>query len=269
MVASGSRLGELAAVLTALTFTAVIFLAGRDGRQHALESSQVLLFAAFVALATATYLFSGVAAEELPGARAAFEAFCASLALSLALQLLFLGVVQLMRDHDFESATQFAALVGTWFVGPIIFVFMCATAITGVGLYASSAAAYRSGTGLACIGFCFFLLVWMLGSYALYRRPLKRRVPWPTAAQWAGGVIGVVAIASVLTLVWAEVNWDEGMPATVYLGLMALLLLATMGYSARLTYVGTAARRRSAGDSIPNTGDEAESLAPAAPAGDG
>ena len=113
------------------------------------------------------------------------------------------------------------------------------------------------------------LLVWMLGSYALYRRPLKRRVPWPTAAQWAGGVIGVVAIASVLTLVWAEVNWDEGMPATVYLGLMALLLLATMGYSARLTYVGTAARRRSAGDSIPNTGDEAESLAPAAPAGDG
>jgi hypothetical protein len=268
LVTSGERLGELAAVLTALTFTAVIFLAGRDGRQRKLESAQVLLFGAFVALATATYLFSGVAAEELPGARAAFEAFSASLVLSLALQLLFLGVVQLMRDHEFESATQFAALVGTWFVGPIIMIFMCATAVDGVGLYLSSSVAYRSGTGLTCIGFCVILLAWMLGSHAFFRRPLRARVPWPSAAQWTGGILGVVAIASVITLVWAEVGRADGMPPAVYLALMALLLLATMGYSARLTHVGMTTRRRLRARGSSGARGGAESMTPAASAGD-
>jgi uncharacterized membrane protein YeiB len=246
LTVSGERLGEFAAILTALTFTAIIFLADQPhkGKRHH-EETQIMLLAAFVALATAAYLFSGVAAEEGEGPRTAFEAFCASLALSIALQLLFLGIVQLMRYRKYRSATTFTARVSKWFVGPTIFAFMSATAVGAVELYASSSAAYRSTTSYICGGLFVTLAFWMW----LITQPRGRdrlTAIRPTAAQWAGGCIGIVAIASVLTLVWAEVPRGDAMPAFAYVGFMVLLLIATMGFTLQLTDTGKVSRGSSA-----------------------
>jgi uncharacterized membrane protein YeiB len=235
LAVSGERLGEFSAILTALTFSAIIFLADRRPRgERNHEDTQIMLLAAFVSLATAAYLFSGVAAEEGEGARTAFEAFCASLALSIALQLLFLGIVQLMRYREYRSATTFTARVSKWFVGPTIFAFMSATAVGAVELYASSSAAYQSDTAYICIGLFGSLVLWM-GLITLpwpgrnWMRALR-----PTAGQWAGGCIGIVGLASVLTLIWAEVPRSDAMPAFAYAGFMTLLLVATMGFTLQL-----------------------------------
>jgi hypothetical protein len=243
LVVSGERLGELAAVLTALTFPAIIFLAHRNGEKGGLGETQIMFLAAFVSLATATYLFSGVAAEEREGARVAFEAFTASLVLSVSLQLLLLGITQLMRNHAFDSTTRFAAHASNFFVGPIIFAFMTSTAVNGVELFAPSAQAYQSMTFFVCAGFAAALVLWMIGCYLVYRQIDQHRVKIrPSATAWAAGVLAIVAIASGFTLVWAEVTWNHAMPASIYVGFMALLLVVTMGYSRQLTAIGRMSR---------------------------
>jgi len=107
--------------------------------------SQIMLVAAFVSLATAAYLYSQVAAEEGAGPRTALEVFCAGLVFSVALQLLFLGIVELMRDSRYAKAARFTALVSKWFVGPTIFASLSTTAVDAVELNASGLEAYESG----------------------------------------------------------------------------------------------------------------------------
>lgn len=249
LVASGENLGAFAAVLTAFTFPAIIFLARKDGDEDGLGETQILFLAAFVSLATTTYLFSGVAAEEREGYRAAFEAFVASLVLSVSLQLLILGITQLMRHHAFDSTTRFAAYANNLFVGPLIFAFMTATAVNGVELHASSSQAYQSVTFFVCLGFAAVLAVWMAASYLIYR-VCRPTTVCPSASTWAAGIIGITALASGFTLVWAEVKPDHAMPASVYLGFMALLLVATMGYSLQLTAIGAMTRRMQTANSV-------------------
>jgi len=53
LTASGERLGEMSAVLTGLTFPAVIFLGRREEEEDSLGDTQIMLLAAFVSLATA------------------------------------------------------------------------------------------------------------------------------------------------------------------------------------------------------------------------
>jgi hypothetical protein len=237
-------MGEAAAILTALTFSAIIFLADRKSNDRAShEGTQIMFLAAFVSLATAAYLYAAVAADEGEGPRTAFEAFSASLAFAIALQLLFLGIVQLMRQSEYGSAATFTAQVSKWFVGPAIFAFMASTAVGAVELYASSSAAYQSAVAYVCMALFLALLIWLGVSASPWGRTRMATIR-PTPARWAGGCIVVIAIASALCLVWAETPRNQAMPAFTYVGLMVLLLVATLGFSAQLADTGPAGGSR-------------------------
>lgn len=193
-----------------------------------------MLVAAFVSLATAAYLYSQVAAEEGVGPRTAFEVFCASLAFSVALQLLFLGIVQLMRDSKYKSAATFTARVSKWFVGPTIFAFLSTTAVGAVELNASGLEAYQSAIGRICIALFLILLLW-LGLSMVPRVGVRMATIPLKVAPWAGGCVLVIAIASALSLFWGETPPSNAMPVFTYVALMFLLLAATIGFSLQLS----------------------------------
>ena len=233
---SASRLGEFTGVLTALTFTAIIFLADHKRNDHPrVEDTLIMFLAAFISLAVATYLFTGAAAEEHQDYRAAFEAFCASLALSISLLLLFLGIAQLMRDQRFETVARFAAGAGKWVVTLIVFVFMSLTAINGVGLHLAPSQEFSSAVSIGCALLFIALLVWMLALARSSRLQVWAKRGWPGPTRWAIFSLTIVGVMSVLTAAWSERSTAASMPAVGYLALMTMLFLAAAGYVAQLT----------------------------------
>jgi|GEM_PF-6283937 len=233
---SAERLGEFAGILTALTFAGMIFLADRRPDKHPrIEDTLIMFVAAFISLAVATYLFTGAAAEEVQSFRAAFESFCASMALSIALQLLLLGIAQLMRDHEFPGVARFAAGVGKWVAALIIFGFMSLTAISAAGLMKPTSQEFDSAVAIGVAVFAVTLIVWMLFLSTLPRLRNRFREGWPGPTRWAKFCLIIISIVSVLTAIWAERSASTSMAEAGYLALMALLLLATMGYAGQLT----------------------------------
>src|ERR1700761_8872817 len=80
LTASSSHLAPVAGVLTALTFSSIIYLANRDTpKTDKTRDSLLLLCTAFVALMLATFLYAENAAEELPAGRASFDKYCTSI----------------------------------------------------------------------------------------------------------------------------------------------------------------------------------------------
>lgn len=231
---SAGRLCEFAAVLTALTFSAIIFLAGRDRQKHrSLEDTLIMFLAAFISLALATYLFTAVAAEENASYRAAFESFSASLALSIALQLLFLGITQLMRDHEFLGVARFTAGAGQWVVALTIFLFMSLTAINAVGLYWSTNKEFESMIAWACTVMSVVLVLWLIGLATIPRLRVLAQKKMPATA-WGAIQLGLVSGAGVLSALWAEQGSDTGFPQVGFLALMVLLLGVTMIFATQL-----------------------------------
>lgn len=228
LVESAGRLAQFAGVLTALTFTAVIFLTGREPGEHP-GHTVILFLSAFLNLAIATYLFASAAAEELPDRRAVFEAFLASLVLSIAILHLFLGIAQLVHDRGFSEVEGFAVRLATWVVGPVIFVFMSLTAVDAAGLHEKEHLAWGSPLGIGCI-----VLAVTLVAFVVWGSPTDRTRKQITGARWSAFSIAVVVIACGLSAVWAERGIKASAPASVYLTLMALLSLSALGYSAQL-----------------------------------
>jgi hypothetical protein len=236
LTVSASRLGEFTGVLTALTFTAIIFLADHKRNDHPrVEDTLIMFLAAFIALAVATYLFTGAAAEERQDYRAAFEAFCASMALSISLLLLFLGIAQLMRDQRFGTVARFAAGAGKWVVTLIVFLFMSLTAINGVGLYLPLSQEFSSAVAFGCGLLLIMLLGWIiaLASSSSLQRWSKRG--WPGPTRWATLALAMIGVLTVLTAVWSEQGTATSMPGVGYLALMTMLFFAAAGYVAQLT----------------------------------
>jgi hypothetical protein len=234
LVGSASRLGEFAGVLTALTFSAIIFLAGRDKRDRT-ENTLILLFAAFVGMAIATYLFSGAASEERPGGRAAFETFCASLAFAAALLPLFLGVSQLMRDREFSNVALFAARLSNWVVAPVMFAFMSLTAVSARALYATEETAWLSVLGVSSGLLFAILLLW------IFKGPLIPRIE-EHLSRWVALPVGVVILASILSALWGERGSQATAPTAGYLVLIFVLFLATASFSSALKCIEVGAR---------------------------
>jgi hypothetical protein len=228
LVTSATRLGTFAGVLTALTFSTIIFLTGRERKDHPqVENTLILFIAAFVSMAISTYLFTSASSEEgTPGGRVAFETFCASLAFSTALLPLFLGIVQLMRDREFRRVVWFASRLVNWIVGVVIFVFMSLTAIASRGVDKSVAGAWHSNVTLACGVLALALVIWIsLGSKIPQFNGRK------AIDTWTAYTVIVVVIALVLTAIWGEVKPTEAMPTLGYIALMFLLFVAILGYS--------------------------------------
>jgi hypothetical protein len=253
LVDSSKALGGFSGTLTALTFTAMIFLAGRERGQHpGVERTLVVFLGAFASMVVATYLYSGAASEELPGGRAAVEAFVASLAFSCALLQLFLGIAQLMADRDFGGVVMFARRLADWVVGMLIFGFMGSTAVSAAGLFKNESAAWDSLLGIGCVAMFVLLFGWVLGGPRAGKdRESTRR---PTAIQaWAAFNIAIVIVAAALTLAWGERGSRASLPEWAYLGMMALLFVSILRYSMLLKKL-EAPRRRPALSSEPGNG---------------
>ena len=245
LVQSAKALGGFSGTLTALTFTAVIFLTGREPGQHpGVEKTLVVFLGAFASMVVATYLYSGATSEEIAGGRAAVEAFVASLAFSCALLQLFLGIAQLMADRDFGGVVMFARRLADWVVGILIFGFMGSTAVSAAGLFEKESTAWNSLLGVGCVVMFVLLLGWVLcGPHAGKTREPSRG---PTAIEaWAAFNIAIVVVAAALTLAWGERGSHASLPEWAYLGMMALLFLSVLRYSMLLKGLG-APRRDSA-----------------------
>jgi hypothetical protein len=231
VIASTNELGAFAGVLTALTFSAIIFLAGRKKEEQPdLEDTLILLFAAFVTMAIATYLYSSASAEEGPKPRSAFLAFCAGLALSTALLLLFLGIVQLIRDGGFREAHQFASKMARWVVGPVIFLFMLVTAVGAHSVNQNTPHAWNSALGFASPILFLALLAWVrLGRSSTKPDTTRKLRRW-----WIRLTVGIGLVAVALTALWGEAEAHAAIPTAGYLVLILLLLVALCGYSSVL-----------------------------------
>jgi hypothetical protein len=221
---SADGLSVFAGVLTALTFSAVVFLLGRDQRHRSELPSTIILFtAAFVSLILSTYLYTDAAAEEAASLRAAAVSFAASIALGIAILQLFLGLAHLVQRH---GASTFLVRVASWFIGPAVFYFLMATAVNAWGLEMTSSAEWHSALAH---GTELLLAMWIFAAVQ----------PWPlprcaTLVTWATLSLVAVAIATFFVGYWGEEEPHAAPPAAAYFGAMTILLLVGLGYSSLL-----------------------------------
>jgi hypothetical protein len=220
---SASSLSGFAGVLTALTFSAIVFLLGRDQRGRSeLQSTIVLFTAAFVSLILATYLYTDAAAEEAASFRAAAVSFAASIPLGIAILQLFLGIVHMVRQH---AASPFLVRVASWFIGPAVFYFLMATAVNAWGLEMTASVEWHSSLAH---GIEVLLAIWIFVAF----------LPWPllryTLEVWATLSLGAVAVATFFVGYWGEEAPHAAAPPEAYFGAMVVLLLLGLGYSSLL-----------------------------------
>jgi hypothetical protein len=217
---SASSLSGFAGVLTALTFSAIVFLLGRDqhGRSE-LQSTIILFTAAFVSLILATYLYTDAAAEEAASFRAAAVSFAASIPLGIAILQLFLGIVHMVRQH---AASPFLVRVASWFIGPAVFYFLMATAVNAWGLEITASAEWHSSLAH---GIEVLLAIWIFAAFLPWSLPR-----YPTIAVWATFSLGAVAVATFFVGYWGEKAPSAAVPPGAYFGAMVVLLLLGIGY---------------------------------------
>lgn len=226
---SAAHLAPFAGTLAALTFSAIIYLAGRKkGEYPHLEDTLVIFCAGLVALIFATYLFAETAAEEHADLRAALDSFCASVVLALAILYVFLGIAQLMYDHDFAQVSTFVSRVARWFVGPAVFGFLSATAVNTWGLNLTESHAWESPLGCTCVGLaCAFLIYLVLLSRI---EGLHKLVGELEPRQWAQWSLSLVALAAALVLFWSEKGRTASVPGGVYIAAMIALFVSLVVY---------------------------------------
>jgi uncharacterized membrane protein len=223
IIESAAHLAPFAGVLTALTFSAIIYLVGHTRREE-IEDVLIVFCAGFVALVFATYLLSEGAAEELADSRAAFSIFCASIVLATAILYLFLGLGRLTHDHELYRAGRFASRVASWLLGPAAFAFVLATAVGSWGLHKTESRAWDSPLGWS--GLAMLAILGMISAGLL--KGLPKTI---SAVRWAELSLVIIAIPTGLYLWWGERGRTATMPGGVYIGFMALLLVAMSGYS--------------------------------------
>lgn len=221
---SAGRLSEFAGVLTALTFSAIVFLLDRKRVERAKLRSTVILFTtAFVSLIFATYLYTDGAAEELPSFRAAAVSFAASVALGVALLQLFLGIAHMVRE---QGDSTFFVRLACWFVGPTIFYFLMASAVNAWGLEMASRAEWHSPLAR---GTEILLTIWLFGAL----------LPWPVfqcmrLKVWATVSVVAVGVATLFVGYWGEEARFAPVSPGAYFGAMVVLLVLGLGYSSLL-----------------------------------
>jgi hypothetical protein len=235
IVMDAGLLAEFSGVLAGLTFTAVAVLAGRfggredaseHGRQPSVEDTLILFLSAFVSFTIATYLFTSAAGEVHPEGRAAFIAFCASLALSIALEQLLVGLVRLVDHLGFERAARFTAFTYSHAVLPVIFVYMALTAVDLSGLRLSAAEAWSTPLAYGCIALCACLVLWTLrpGPRAgESHRGHESSVMLPAVSSSLAVVVAAIAAA-----VWAEQDYTAAAPEEAFMTFIVVLFLVTL-----------------------------------------
>lgn len=235
IVALSELLAQFAGVLTGLTFAALALLAGRfagggDARRRqgqSIDDTLVLFCAAFVSFTIATYLFSSAASEMRPQGRAAFLAFCASLALVLALQQLFVGLVRLVDHLGFDRAARFTAGVYSYGVLPVVFVYMSVTAVESAGQQKSESAAWSTPLAYGCALLVLLTVGRTLQPTASGRVPRHASVMLPAVVS-----VCLTVLAAIAAAVWAERIYTAAVPDGVYLAFVLLLFLATLLFHA-------------------------------------
>jgi hypothetical protein len=226
---SAARLAPFAGTLAALTFSAIIYLAGREkGEYPHLEDTLTIFCAGLVALIFATYLFAEAAAEEHADLRAALDSFCASVVLALAMLYVFLGISQLMYDHNFAHVSTFVSRIARWLVGPAVFGFLSATAVNTWGLNLAESDAWGSPLGCTCVGLAGAFLIYLVLLSRI--ESLHKLVGGLEPRQWAQWSLTLVALAAALVLVWSEKGRTAPVPAGVYIAVMIALFISLAIY---------------------------------------
>jgi hypothetical protein len=238
IVTLSELLAQFAGVLTGLTFAALALLAERFAggggdalrrRRRSIDDTLVLFCAAFVSFAIATYLFSSAAGEMRPQGRASFLAFCASLALSVALQQLFVGLVRLVDHLGFDQAARFTAGVYSHGVLPVVFVYMSVTAVDSAGLYKSESEAWSTPLAYGCLLLIVLLVARTLQPTGNTHGRERASVMLPTVVS-----VLLTVVAAITAAVWAEQLYTAAAPDGVYLAFVTLLFLVTVLFHARV-----------------------------------
>jgi hypothetical protein len=148
-IEASGRVAQLTGVLTALTFTAIIFLASREEAERKQDEQTLVTFiAAFISLAVSTYIYDAAASEERVGGRGAFVNFAASLVFAIAIQQVLLGLTRLVAQRSFSRAASFATEISAEIFALIVFGFLAITAIDGAGQQKSQHDAFVSPVGV-------------------------------------------------------------------------------------------------------------------------
>lgn len=236
LVTESGLLAQFSGVLTGLTFTVLTVLVGLAGRGRAhkqerrsLDDTLVLFFAAFVSFAIATYLFASAASEIRPEGRASFLSFCASLALAMALQQLFVGLVRLVDHLGFDRAASFTAGVFSHGILLVIFVYMSLTAVDSAGLHKREAQAWSTPLAYGCV-----LLVVLVVARTL--QPTTRTPDREGASVMlpAGVSVLLTVVAAITAAIWAEQAYTAAVADGVYFAFMVLLFLVSLLFHARV-----------------------------------
>lgn len=260
LIADSSLLAQFSGVLAGLIFAAIAIVAGSRGGSSDVENpgersrigaTLVMFLAAFVSFAVATYLFIGAAADVHPYGRATLVAFCASLALVIGLEQLFVGIVRLVEHLALVDATSFAAGLFAYGAVFLIFVYMGITAVDSAGLRKTESHAWLSPMGIGMCVLLVLLVVW-IGYLVRSQDNRQGRVldteesPAQPRDDMAGqaspddhaGLLRRVAAASVGSVVvyalvaayWGERGDSAAFPALGYFVLMVVLLITTAFY---------------------------------------
>jgi len=223
-IASSGRLAQLTGVLTALTFTAIIFLAGRErSERDQVEQTLVTFLAAFISLAVATFLYANAASEEQLGGRGAFVNFCASIVFAIAIQLVLLGITRLVSQGGYDDATSFAASVSAESMALIVFSLLSLTAIDAAGLRRTRHDAFVSSLAIACA----VLLAVLIGRVI---RMSRRRESSADAdgevRRFATRMIVFMSVVTVASGVAFELDYNIRVPDWVYFVFIMLLFVS-------------------------------------------
>jgi hypothetical protein len=230
---SAGHLAAFAGVLAALTFSAIIYLAGKSGlKRNGLEDTLITMYCGLVALLFATYLFAESAAEERGNLRVASGAFMASLILAIAVLYLFLGIMQLMSTHEYNTVSRFVGRTARWLISPAVFAFLGSSAVNAWGLNKTEAGAWESMLGYTCIGLAAVFVVYLVSLSHIPRlRNVGRNMKPRTWAHWS---LVLVVVPSVLDLIWSERGRVAALPASIYIAAIVGVFVSLVIYCALL-----------------------------------
>jgi hypothetical protein len=230
---SAGHLAPFAGVLAAFTFSAIIYLTGKTGHKcNGLEDTLITMYCGLVALLFATYLFAESAAEERGNLRVASGAFMASLILAIAVLYLFLGIMQLMSTHEYNTVSRFVGRTARWLVSPAVFAFLASSAVNAWGLNKTETGAWESTLGYTCIGLAAALAVYLVSLSHIQR--LRNIGCGIKPRAWAYWSLVLVAAPAVLDLIWSERGRAAALPATICIAAIVGIFVSLVAYCALL-----------------------------------
>jgi hypothetical protein len=206
---SAGSFSALSGVLAGFAFLAIVLLLqgrpaeqptarDRPGGTHGLQNVLISFTTGFVTAVIAAFLFAQVSREEVVSSRAMAQAFLSSLALSMAVLVLFHGIVWMFRTWDLERAAGVTARIAAMVLPALIFLYMAALGLDALALQEG----YRpTGTWLGILMLALLVALAAL-SVAAAKSPALRARAKPLASdravrRGADVALGIAAASAV------------------------------------------------------------------------